>query len=114
MINEPRQTIAEQERDEMVDIVLTAIEETFGINRADDKLKHSQEHWYLDARKIFFANLYPHFGTMTEIGEYLEKDHSTVTNAVRRYGEHYRTDKEFRRKADMVKVLIKKQLNEKK
>lgn len=112
LVMEPKQRLGEKEKQDRVDIVLTAIEDVFGLSRHDDKFESSQEAVYLDARKIFFFNLYPHYGSMTEIGNILGKNHPAVINALRRYSEHYSSDKEFRKKADMVKVLIKKQLNE--
>ncbi|MDD4781833.1 MAG: hypothetical protein PHT02_14685 [Tissierellia bacterium] len=101
------------EQDEMRQVVFDAIEQVFGVKKDDPKLRDSQDNFYLDLRKIIFHNLYPHYGTLTEVGQLLGKKHPAVLNAIRRYGEHYNTDKYFKQKADAVNLIIKKQLNEK-
>lgn len=107
------QDLKEKEQNELLQIVFSAIEVLFGIKANDPKLRDSKDVFYLDLRKIIFHNLYPNYGTLTEVGKVFGKNHATVINAIRRYAEHYNTDKYFKQKADAVESIIKEKLNEK-
>lgn len=114
MKSKPRyKDLKQMEQDEMRQVVFDAIEQVFGVKKDDPKLRDSQDNFYLDLRKIIFHNLYPNYGTLTEVGKVFGKNHATVINAIRRYAEHYNTDKYFKQKADAVESIIKEKLNEK-
>ena len=78
------------------DYVNTILDET-GIDiRIKSRTRHQQ-----DLQKIFckFARWNLKF-SLVFIGNYINRDHATILNSCKKYDELYKTDKDFREKAD--------------
>jgi len=52
--------------------------------------------WISDIRKILICKLREEGYTLTAIGEFLNRDHSSIMTALKNHANYYSTDKNFR------------------
>jgi chromosomal replication initiator protein len=66
----------------------------------------SRRHRITFARMILVYYMRKEFWSLNEIGKKMQKDHTTILYYLNRYKDLYKYDKDFKRLADKIEMLV--------